>query len=105
VLARVKSEFVPVSGDCENYKGPIGVEGHIDGEIDVLIEAKRVLRFRAYAEGQAWGANSNTWHQPPGRFPLVIAIIEADDRVSRVLGPVWAGYGADYRTPELPAGK
>ena len=94
----------------ENYRGKLGVEGRLVGEFDIDVDAAKVVRFRAWAEGEAWGANSNTWGQLPGRFPLVIAIVEADDLLTRTLPPVWAPYVDctpddgecdDYRTPTL----
>lgn len=59
----------------------------------------RIVRFRARVDAKAWGANTNTWHQPPGRFPLVIAMVEANDAIARAVSPVWRAYGADYDDP------
>lgn len=77
----------------DNYKGKLGVEGEIHGEFDVDQAAKKITRFRAYGDCKAWGANSNTWHQPSGKFPLVIAMIETNDRISKIVPPVWMGLG------------
>lgn len=94
----------------ENYRGKLGVEGRLLGEFDIDIDAMKVVRLRALAQGEAWGANSNTWGQLPGRFPLVIALVDADDHLAQTLPPVWAAWADctpddgecdDYRTPNL----
>jgi hypothetical protein len=80
-----------------NYKGPRGVEGKLQAEF--VVEGDRIVRFRGVVEATAWGAGTNTWGQPKGRFPLVIAMIETDDPVSRAVGPVWREWGLDYQNP------
>jgi hypothetical protein len=45
---------------------------------------------------QAWGASRFTPSPPAGRFPLVIAMIEANDGISRVVPPQAMDEGADY---------
>jgi len=77
-----------------NYRGKVGVEGLVDGELDLDLATARIVRFRALAVGHAWGANSNTWGQPRGgRFPLVIALVDVDDEVARTVPPMWLGFG------------
>ncbi len=49
-------------------------------------------RVPAIAEREAWGANSTTWGQTAGRYPLIIAMIEARDALTRSVPPVWAVY-------------
>lgn len=80
-----------------NYRGKLGVEGELAGFFEVV--GDRIVRFRARVDATAWGANTNTWQQPSGRFPLVIAIVEADDELTRSVQPVWRAYGADYDEP------
>ena len=63
--------------------------------------AARVTYFRAYAEARAWGASRFTQGAPPGRFPVVIAMIEADDSIARAVPPQGISEGDDYRSPRL----
>ncbi len=79
-----------------NFKGKLGVEGRLEAEFDIDVGKSKIVRFRGCFDGKAWGANTNTWHQPKGKFPLRIALTDVDDEVSRVIGPVWRDYGLDY---------
>jgi hypothetical protein len=80
----------------ENYVGEIGVEGAIEGEFDIDLATATIDRFRAYAEATAWGANANSWHQPDGRFPLVIGMVEAQDELAGMVPPMWYDVSEQY---------
>lgn len=82
-------------GDA-NYKGKLGIDGTLEAEFE--IESGKIVRFRGIFEGKAWGANSNTWYQPKGTFPIVIAMIDTDDEPA--VGPVWRDWGFDYDNPK-----
>ncbi len=64
-----------------------GFEGSINGVFEVPTGQTQLSRFRALAKGQAWGRSRFTPGEPTGKFPLVIAMVEATDDVSRVVPP------------------
>ncbi len=68
----------------------VGVEGILEGEVEVDLAKSRIVRFRAYGEAQAWGDVKRTG-APAGKYPLLIAIVEADDAIARSVPPVWYG--------------
>ena len=70
-----------------NASGRRGYEGAIEGEMDVDAAAQQVTRFRAFADGKAWGAGTYTPNQPPGRYRLVTAFHEATDPIARIVPP------------------
>ncbi len=72
-----------------NYKGPVGVDGKIEGLFEIDLATLKITKFCAYAEAQAWGANDQTWDQPEGKFPLAIAFRETDDELAHRIPPVW----------------
>jgi hypothetical protein len=80
----------------DNYAGEIGVAGTIEGAFQVRLATAKIEYFRAYGEAQAWGANANTWHQPDGLFPLVIAMIEAQDERAASVPPMWYDVSEQY---------
>lgn len=70
-------------------------EGKIVGEFDIDRHTAKIVRFRAYSQGQAWGSGTWTGGAPEGTFPLVIAMIETNDAVSRAVSPqgtLWPDY-------------
>lgn len=76
-----------------------GFQGHIKGELEIDKASKQVVRFRAYGEGKAWGVSRFTPNAPRGQFPLVIAMIETNDAISKVVPPEAIYY--DYERPWL----
>jgi hypothetical protein len=80
--------------------GKRGQEGWLVGYFEIPVATGKISRFRAYSEGQAWGVSTFTQHAPPGKFPLLIAIVETDDWVSKVVPPqaVWID---DYANPKV----
>jgi hypothetical protein len=76
--------------------GKRGLEGSIDGRFQVATQSAMISRFRAFARMQAWGQSRFTPSPPPGRFPLVIVMIEANDSVSSVVPPQAMSEWSDY---------
>jgi len=74
---------------------PSGYEGTLRGEIQIDAAMHQVTRLELYAEGEAWGESTFTPHAPPGRFPLKIAFVLAEDRLSHEVPPRGVIYGVD----------
>jgi hypothetical protein len=81
--------------------GRRGGEGKIEGVFDVDPRTAKIVRFRAYSEGEAWGAGHFTGNAPQGRFPLVIAMVEAADSVAKAVPPQGILWGEQYFTSRL----
>ena len=84
-----------------------GHAGRLEGEIDLDVVARRVLRFRAFSEGQAWGEGTYTPYPPDGRFRLLVAMVEAaaDDDIAHIVPPEAVATqrsDAPYRQAVLP---
>ncbi len=84
-----------------------GHSGRLSGEIDLDVSAGRVLRFRAFSEGQAFGEGTFTPYPPPGKFRLLHALVEAtaDDSIARTVPPEAVATqrdDANYRQAALP---
>ncbi|MBX9693138.1 MAG: hypothetical protein K2Z81_12185 [Cyanobacteria bacterium] len=82
--------------------GGRGFKGSITGQFDVVTEKPKVSRFRAMAQGKAWGVSRFTPRAPAGQFPLMIAMIEASDEVSRVVPPqaYYPSWPDEYLKPD-----
>lgn len=76
-----------------------GMEGKIEGNVVVTNKAQMIVQ--AYGEGSAWGAGTYTPNPPAGKFPMVFAIVTADDAVSRVVTPQAATWAGEYEKPGL----
>lgn len=95
------SEFWP-SGEgqfsglfsMETADGKRGLRGTI--EVDAAAQGGKLTRFLAYASVQAWGRSTYTPGEPPGKFPMAIAMRLVDDEVSRTVPPQAVFYGAEY---------
>jgi hypothetical protein len=82
-----------------------GIEGTVSGEFTINAETKRIVKFRAYAASIAWGASTLTQRGlPNGKFPLIFALIEADDDpYAREVSPSAVSRNEkDYREPAFP---
>lgn len=83
-----------------------GHEGHMEGEFEIDTSSRKTTRFRAYSEGQAWG-DAPYWrpgNPPRGRYPLVIAMIEANDALAASCPPQAAESGGYYARPPRVGG-
>jgi hypothetical protein len=80
-----------------------GQEGTVEGEFDIDSGTNRIARFRALADCQAWSdASYDRASAPPaGRYPILTAIVEANDDLSRRVPPEQASAGAYYLRPHL----
>jgi hypothetical protein len=76
-----------------------GIEGTIDGEIEVDPAQRRLLWFRAFAEATAWGDSKFTAHAPNGKFPLVIGMLNVDDGLAKTVAPDAISLGDLYFSP------
>ncbi|MBA3727088.1 MAG: hypothetical protein H0W86_11750, partial [Armatimonadetes bacterium] len=82
--------------------GTRGLDGTIRGEMDLDAANNRVIRFRAYAEAQAWGDSKFTKLAPSGKFPLVVAMVEATDKIALNVPPEALGLEDEYFAPTVP---
>lgn len=73
-----------------------GLDGKIFGEFEIDSTKHKVIKWRAYATGLAFGRSTFTPGEPKGKFPLSIAMIETDDEISKIVPPQAVSYGADY---------
>lgn len=90
----------------ESPTGADGFTGKLEGELELDAKTNKVARFRAYVEGEGFGDHS--WARGSeyaaregtrGRFPLVFALVDANDTVARTLPPSALYYGAPYAKP------
>lgn len=82
--------------------GGRGYEGRIEGQCEVDARTLRLGRFRALATGKAWGVGTFTPNAPKGRFPLLIALLDTDEPIARIVPPeevVTANNDRAYRRP------
>jgi hypothetical protein len=92
-------------GQTEDGGQAFGITGWLQGEFRVDAPGKRIEHFRAYGEATASGHNNGG--APEGDYPVVFAVIDAYDDISRAvpplyfdISPVWR---AIYRNPKLPS--
>lgn len=79
---------------------PSGYSGRLEGLLEFDTDRRRVVSFRCIADGQAWGESTYTEHAPPGRFPLKIAFVQAEDEIAWQIAPhamTWATPGEYLR--------
>ena len=79
-----------------------GLEGKIEGEFKIDGNTFKISRFRAYVNATAWGASA--WSNrgvPKGRFPIVFAMVEANDALSKDVPPGAVSRNMIYRHPEI----
>lgn len=71
-----------------------GQEGRVEGEFEVDVSASRITRLRAVAESQGWSdATFSPYPPPSGRYPIVCALIEANDDIAQRVTPEPAAQG------------
>lgn len=91
VEIRFTGDYAMQTGD-----GQRGLEGKMDGVFVLEQASTKIRKFRAFAEGRAWGAGTYTPSPPPGKFPLLFAIQETSDAFSKIVPPQGALDGPDY---------
>lgn len=105
--AQVYAKLVARNAQAKNYQfhgdfsqrtadGKRGLDCVLDGEFDISIRERKIVRFRAFAHGQAWGAGRFTEGAPPGCFPLLIAMIETNDEVAKIVPPEAMGEWREF---------
>ena len=97
------------TGDYSCYAAPRAddagegsMEGTINGEFDVDRKSKMVVRFRAYGEGFSLGRNDSLIKAV--KYPVSIAMVEANDRIGRTVIPFWANipvFAPTYANPQI----
>jgi hypothetical protein len=94
----LEAQTVVPSGDMfgVHFAGPFalrsasgkrGYEGRIEGQFGVTPKGVRLYRFRALAEGKAWGAGTYTPNPPPGKFSLKVALVDTTNPAARIVPP------------------
>jgi hypothetical protein len=90
-------------GKSEESGEDFGMAGWLQGEFKVDAKQLKVERFRAYGEATASG--ENVAGAPEGNYPVVFAIVEAYDEISKAvpplyhdISPVWRSV---YRNPRV----
>ena len=73
-----------------------GLDGKMEGAFTLDRASATIRKFRAFAQGRAWGAGTYTPSPPPGKFPLLFAIQETSDAFSKIVPPQGALDGPDY---------
>lgn len=81
--------------------GSRGQRGSIDGEVEINAGTLRVQRFRAFSKSEAWGESKFTKHAPAGKFPLLIAMKEAEGEAARNVPPEAVSRQEDYVKPRF----
>jgi len=76
-----------------------GLEGKLDGEFELDAKAAKIVRFRAYGETQAWGDHTHARNSPAGKFPLVFAMVDANDASAKAVPPSSYYYQEPYKDP------
>ncbi len=93
------------TGKSEKSGKKFGMAGWLQGEFEVGTQRLKIQRFRGYGEATASGQNNGL--APEGNYPVVFAIVEAYDDISKSVpplyhdvSPVWRPI---YRAPRLSA--
>ena len=73
-----------------------GLDGKMEGTFILDRASAKIRKFRAFAQGHAWGAGTYTPSPPPGKFPLLFAVQETNDAFSKIVPPQGALDGPDY---------
>lgn len=76
-----------------------GLEGKLGGRLTIDKNALKVKECRLFVEADAWGRSTYTPNPPPGRFPMVFAIVDTSDAMSKEVPPQAIFYGAEYLKP------
>lgn len=103
----LEGDFACERADPESgFDGKTGIEGAIEGELEIDSSTAKVVRWRAYGEGRAWGQTDTG--PPAGKYPMVWAMVETADETAQVVPPIWYGLGpvwkAQYLRPTLAPG-
>jgi len=89
---KIRCDFLMETADTKR-----GFEGALEAVAE-FDSSRRLTRFLAYAEGQAWGRSTYTPNEPKGRFPLVVGFRLVEDETSKAVAPQAVFYGREYLT-------
>lgn len=95
VIYAVSGRFSMKSKD-----GSRGLSVQLEGELKVNRESKKIMGSKILAKGSAWGKSTYTPNPPAGTFPIVFAIVEANDLASRETPPQAIVFGNEYFQPK-----
>ena len=99
-LKRLGANRFSLTGRFAMGAGGHGMEGTFEGEFTVDAKEDRVTGFKGFAKTDAWGAGTYTPSPPPGKFPILFAIVPATVDYAKVTPPTAALYGDwEYRKP------
>ena len=92
-------------GTTEADDKGFGVEGTLSGEFEIDVQKAKILRFRAYGEATCWGQLGTM--APKGKYPLVFAVVDANDEISSTVPPFYYNvspiFKPLYRDPKFTA--
>ncbi len=77
-----------------------GLEGTLEGRVVVDRNESKVSECRIYSAAKAWGRSTYTPNPPAGKFPMVFAIVETNDEISKVVPPQAIFHGSEYFNPK-----
>ncbi|MCB8933430.1 MAG: hypothetical protein M9921_00640 [Fimbriimonadaceae bacterium] len=89
--------------EMETANGSRGLDASFEGWIE--LDGGTIKRFLGLAKGKAWGAGRYTPNPPEGVFPIVVAMVEANDAASRRVPPQGLLWGPEYRGSGAFAGR
>jgi hypothetical protein len=81
-----------------------GFRGTLIGEAVIDTKRERIVDWRMVGEGHAWGRGRYTPGEPPGKFPLLVAMVKIDDPVARAVPPAALSKLHAYAPAEFLAG-
>jgi len=75
-----------------------GQEGRVEGEFEVDVTTAKITRFRAIADSLAWSdaTYDRNGAPPSGRYPLLTAMVEANDELAQRVAPEPAAQGGSF---------
>jgi hypothetical protein len=117
--ARFTARFVSEEGTQRTYKlhgdfakrdshppawNDRGHEGTFEGELTIDMQSNKIVRFRARADCTAWSDATYDRNSPPptGRYTVICALVEANDKLAQEVTPEQAGTGEYYLHSRLP---
>lgn len=77
-----------------------GLLGSLKGRFVVDAVQSSIRECRLFVEANAWGRSTYTPNPPNGKFPMVFAIVEANDETAKVVPPQAIFYGKEYFDPK-----
>ncbi len=84
-----------------------GQEGSLEGELEIDTRARKIVRMRVLADSTAWSdaTYDRNFPPPPGRYPILTAIVDAQDDLARRVAPEPSLSGGFYLRPPVAAAR